>query len=114
MMREYGGTMGLFGLPDDMTPRRPRPRPMGKEEGLALVRAHLRVLYQRRERELGKEEAFVTADDARDYVEGHTRLTPGNWMGNIFRDGSWTLLEGKVRSRVPSNRGRSISRWRLR
>jgi hypothetical protein len=88
-----------------------------RDRGMRLAAsAHNRDLELAREiaRELGADGSHVWADRVRVVLaERHPDITPGNWLGSLFRGKEWEP-KGFVYSRTPGSHSNRLVRWALR
>ncbi len=86
---------------------------------LNRLREALRLLYLRRVSTVGIDQAYVSADDARDIMRRYPRtygLPAGktmNALGQLFRAQGWERLAGEKHvSTTPGSHGNEICKWR--
>lgn len=87
---------------------------------LDYLRRAMIDLYLRREASVGRENAYVTADDARLVLEAIPNLPPPerlnrNFMGALFRECDGFEPTGSyAKSRTPGSHANNLTCWRVR
>ena len=85
---------------------------------LVELRHLLRLRYKWLKHQFG-DAAFVTADDAREFLRfnpvfaGRT-FASMNWLGQLFRDGEREKTGDRITSKTPGSHGNDLLCWRLR
>lgn len=99
---------------------------MGERNAVVLqtLRRHLGALYYRRlwqirdegKDERGETEAFVTADDAREYMADHPelRLSSNSALGALFQTSAWESLSEHrdYASKTEGSHANALYRWK--
>lgn len=83
-----------------------------RKEVLDWLRRRLVIIYRFRCEDVGKESAFVTADDARKIIDADERFkgVNKNFLGALFKASGWRAV-GFHKSETPGSHANRLMRW---
>lgn len=62
-----------------------------------------------------RDDRTCSSDDVRLWCEANNyTITPGNWLGSLFKDGNWLPTDRRVKAEHAKSHAREVRVWLLR